>query len=679
MASEITFRFSSIAQEEGHPVKPNLACICCKTKKVKCYFDPGMSTCTRCQDRKFECKLRSRKKREPALSQEQLEKISRKQDLDIEDILCKIDKQIADQRNLNRNLTLLRVEPASLASSNAMTSKESIQKWMRPGSARPFYYSKLKGQTNIGLNLKESLSPPDIVTQCELFAEEIEHLFKLFFERINSFFSILDDDLHTPENLIWDCPFLFTVICAVASRFYKERPSLHLFAVDFAREAAARALFDGDKSVDVCQAYLLMSVYPVPRKKWADDRSWLLMGVAIRMALELKLDEPPPGNFTEQEARNRTRTWLNCYCVDGSHAIQFGKIPMLRLDDYLARNSGEWYKSPHNSPYDVHLCAYVQIIIIIAKWRSQTTKNTQLNLIQSVLKTEEKLSKEMTRWDLKYEEDFKRHPREICRYRGNTTRMITAYLRLVVLAVGFQHAVKIGPLSSDSELVYKSIDVARKVIQIMVKDLHPTGHLKFAMAAHFLYVSFAAAFLINLLRTTLVHLLNDHIRTKIIKELNDLITIMKDVAVDDRHTPALYSRFLSTLLTKHTYTQPIDKELPDQPNFRGVYGEEYQHQHTLQDDLMNSNCGAYHGQWGQWPDLPPGVGENYYPSSNQPDNASLNQQFQQPHTSMDFSLNHFRQATTYHAFDRHGDPNANVAYTHLPTPFFQGVYNYRTQ
>jgi hypothetical protein len=52
--------------------------------------------------------------------------------------------------------------------------------------------------------------------------------------------------------------------------------------MDFARDAAGRALIDGSKSVDVCQAYLLMAVYPIPKKKWAEDRSWLLMGVAIR-------------------------------------------------------------------------------------------------------------------------------------------------------------------------------------------------------------------------------------------------------------------------------------------------------------------------------------------------------------------------------------------------------------
>ena len=88
------------------------------------------------------------------------------------------------------------------------------------------------------------------------------------------------------------------------------------------------------------------------------------------MAMELGLNQPPSDPCDEREALNRTRTWLNCYCVDGSHAIQFGKMPMLPLDDYLARTSRNWYKSsPMNTPFDVHLCAYVQIILIMAQWR----------------------------------------------------------------------------------------------------------------------------------------------------------------------------------------------------------------------------------------------------------------------------------------------------------------------
>ncbi|GLB37436.1 putative GAL4-like Zn(II)2Cys6 (or C6 zinc) binuclear cluster DNA-binding domain [Lyophyllum shimeji] len=436
-----------------------------------------------------------------------------------------------------------------------------------------------------GYDLETPLSPPDIVKHCALYAEEIDYLFKIFFERVNPFFSILDPELHIPEKLIWTCPFLFTVICAVSSRYYEERPSLYLPAMEFARDAAGRALIDGSKSVDVCQAYLLMAVYPVPKKKWAEDRSWLLKGVAIRMAIELELNQPPPTTCSERERLNRTRTWLNCYYVDGSHAIQFGKMPMLRLDDYLASHSGEWYKSSSmNLPFDVHLCAYVHIIIIVARWRSimaDDQKAADFDVVASVLGTEAELSREMALWVELYAEEFSRLSLPICAYRGNTTQMITAYLRLVVLAVGFQHAAKLG-FTRDSELVSKSVQAARAVIHIMAERLYPTGNLRFAMEANFLYVSFAAAFLMNLLRPKLLPLLDEELQEGIIQDVSGLIDILgsKAVALDGRHTPALCSRFLSSLLAKHNSKPPRatvqSSSSPNEPRFYAQYSDDRQ-------------------------------------------------------------------------------------------------------
>lgn len=73
---------------------------------------------------------------------------------------------------------------------------------------------------------------------------------------------------------------------------------------------------------------------------------------------------------------------------------------------------------------------------------------------------------------------------------------ITSYLKLVILAAGFQYAFKSG-ISRDSGILKRSIDAARTVIQIMVERLYPTGHLRYAMEAHFLYAAFSAAYLLN--------------------------------------------------------------------------------------------------------------------------------------------------------------------------------------
>ena len=87
------------------------------------------------------------------------------------------------------------------------------------------------------------------------------------------------------------------------------------------------------------------------------------------MAQELQLDQLPEGS-DEQDNMNRVRTWINCFCVDGSHATQFGKMAMVKLDDYLIRTTArDWYKSPSNAPYDIGLCAYAELLLLMAQFR----------------------------------------------------------------------------------------------------------------------------------------------------------------------------------------------------------------------------------------------------------------------------------------------------------------------
>jgi hypothetical protein len=71
-------------------------------------------------------------------------------------------------------------------------------------------------------------------------------------------------------------------VCAIASRYYTERPKLYSEAMHYAQLAAGASLISDPKSVEMCQGYILLSLYPVPAKRWDDDRSWLYLGVATR-------------------------------------------------------------------------------------------------------------------------------------------------------------------------------------------------------------------------------------------------------------------------------------------------------------------------------------------------------------------------------------------------------------
>lgn len=52
--------------------------------------------------------------------------------------------------------------------------------------------------------------------------------------------------------------------------------------MEYGQLAAGTALISGTKNEEMSAAYLLMQLYPVPAKRWDEERSWIYLGVAIR-------------------------------------------------------------------------------------------------------------------------------------------------------------------------------------------------------------------------------------------------------------------------------------------------------------------------------------------------------------------------------------------------------------
>ncbi|KAF9030776.1 fungal-specific transcription factor domain-containing protein [Panaeolus papilionaceus] len=613
---------SDSQQSQSTRRKSSGACVECKSVKVKCEYVVGEGKCRRCKSKNLVCKARNRKKRKPADTHEQLQERSHERDIQIQKLLSQLD-EMNQQRKIHQWVSKIGSNESELLD----IYQRCDWKGKSPDVAVAEYFELAcpPYQTFV----------PGIVKHCSLYPSDIMELFSIYFERINPYFSLLDVAYHTPKFVIERSPFLFTVICAVASRHYQKKPAMYPLAMEFARDLAGQSLVQDHKSIEICQAYLILAVYPVPKKKWVEDKSWLLMGVAIRMAMRLELNQPPLSSCDPREQLNRTRTWLNCYCVDGSHAIQFGKIPMLNMDDFIARNSRSWYKSSSLvTPYDVHLCGYVQMLMIMARWRTKvradgSSPNMQADeVVKAALATQEILSREMDEWNDLYAEEMIRQPLNICSYRGNTTLMISAYLRLVVLLAGFQRT-RAEDLRHDSEILVKCIDAARSVIQITLQRLYPTGFLRYAMEANFLYLAFATAFLINLFRPRYLHLLNQTLRQEIITDVAHLVTILgsDEVALDGRHTPALYSRFLSSMMGRYRMDEHIF-------NLHATDG--LARPSGLYQDRHSTPADSYY-----WPDVPISA-PNFDNFSVYPGSSTIDMEPKLDHgVGMDFSLTHF--------------------------------------
>lgn len=77
-------------------------------------------------------------------------------------------------------------------------------------------------------------------------------------------------------------------VCAIAARFYDARPELYPRLTELAKKLAFSVPARGYKSVEIVQAYLLNTLWGCgPVERYEQDRTWMLLGMGIRYAMQL--------------------------------------------------------------------------------------------------------------------------------------------------------------------------------------------------------------------------------------------------------------------------------------------------------------------------------------------------------------------------------------------------------
>ncbi|GBE88352.1 hypothetical protein SCP_1301670 [Sparassis crispa] len=411
--------------------------------------------------------------------------------------------------------------------------------------------------------IQEAHQPPHILRNGLVSPAEVERLFAIYFDYMNLSVSLLDPVLYTAQKTYWRSPFLFTVICAIASRHYNMRPELYQQAMKYARLAAGTALIGGQKSVEVVEAYILLALYPVPVRRWEEDRCWLYLGLAIRVATDLNLHHPntpsPDNEMHAREMLNRTRVWLNCFNLDRSTSSQYGKSSIISNSDYTANHSEYWWKcSPFNMDgFDIQLCCYNAELKVMADFRSRiysdpthpTGLNKKLDFTKIASDFDDHLSRLWETWIARVRECQTDDPQ--CHFRTGLLKLAYSYARLTVLAVGFQH----GKVTSSNEVpfLWRCLRAATDVVNAVVDDIGIPSqkvYLRHGPEAQSVFVTFASAFLVKLLQPKYTAFITREQRIEIRDHVQRVIDLLgsPEVGIDDRHGPKLYSLFLKGLL-----------------------------------------------------------------------------------------------------------------------------------
>ncbi|CAA7270959.1 unnamed protein product [Cyclocybe aegerita] len=390
--------------------------------------------------------------------------------------------------------------------------------------------------------------------------EEVVALFNIYFDHVHMHCSLLDRNFHTPSLVCSRSPFLLTTICSIASKFYTAKPELHPKLTELAKRLAFSCPAKGYKSVEIVQAYLLLALYGCGAvERYEQDKTWLLLGMAIRMATDLNLHrktsitspDTVEGNARDVEVHNRERTWIMCFVLDRSFSAQMGKPSSIK-EDYIIRHTREFYTSPVANPSDMSLSAYAEFQRILARSLeflysgTETPSGLQVNCdYLLVIKTfEAQLNGWKEQWTDRQNWEGESPP--AAEYKNMISRFYFNYAMLVINSFGLQDALERTPVNIG--YFFGRVHSSAHACALVVRDeLGPRGYMKYSPDSHFVQMSYAVLSLLKLVRPQFqAYLDNEQSALQLVKDVADTLD---SIAANPLHTPALYSGFLRALIS----------------------------------------------------------------------------------------------------------------------------------
>ncbi|KAJ3537444.1 hypothetical protein NM688_g6690 [Phlebia brevispora] len=427
----------------------------------------------------------------------------------------------------------------------------------------------------------ERQAAPDILLSGLVTNEDVSKLFQIYYKWINPVIPILDENIHTPASVLGRCPFLFTVVLAVASRYYEEKPYIHTLAIHIAKTAAANAFLDGWKTVEMCQAYTLMASYMPPARRWDEDRTWFYSGIAFRLAIDLDLGRPPVVKPTdergEREVLNRLRTYIICYIVDRSFGINLGK-PFMVPEVELIRNVNTMFlSSKYQHKGDAYMASLVELYRIMTRFADIANPATEARADSlneaDLIATHKVFAEELAAWETAAAthcaaDEASKDTDD--RLRMGLLHSVYQYCRLVTFSAGLHQVMKVNKLKEDKIFFAGCLHAGSAVINCVIERILPTGFIRYSPDHVFALSTFATAVLMKCLRPEFAHKLGPVQEDRIIDLVKRLLKCvdMDQNDTDDQSTPRrCYAKFLQQLLTSRMMERESERAASDSIQF----------------------------------------------------------------------------------------------------------------
>ncbi|RDW84488.1 hypothetical protein BP6252_02078 [Coleophoma cylindrospora] len=456
------------------------------------------------------------------------------------------------------------LQPAELLNKNAKTGKFSLQNVLSTANASD-PDEQDDGAAHHTSPEGRYIQHLDDPIRCKILNFPIAlGLFDSFMRSLNPFISQFDPSLHTFEYVQHRSPFLLTSILAAAARAF--HPPLHSQLRAHTELLMAKAFTQGTKSPEIVQAILVSTYWKEPD----DTRSWLLIGYAIRMCIELGWHKLPPTTAeslegeTElqiREARNARRTWLILYVYDRSISLQVGKPCMIEQNDFIT-TAQDWYKLPCAVfGADALLSAFVTLRILTSEIIELVSPDRTSRHIQQGDNLMKLLNASLTRWEEHW------HPisedERVDRCQSFLIKFYGTHLRLLLNSYSLQESLKASkngtPISKQA--VWTCYSAALDMLKQISDQFGPLKLLYFAQDSVHVMTAYSAVFLIKLLLSLPAHMSNEFEATSI-EAIKKTAQTFEAQCATQKTGCALQARFLNNVAVQYEKAKQQNKRIP---------------------------------------------------------------------------------------------------------------------
>ncbi|KAF3394628.1 Transcriptional regulator WAR1 [Penicillium rolfsii] len=368
----------------------NRSCESCRSLKVRCLPNPSTpNQCQRCVKGKKACIFVAPQRRRPRKRTDsrvaQLEKEMRMMRSLLKDRIREESEpespegsegspDEAGEMDFHDHLGPISEAPASATgSSHFMDYSPDFMKMAHPGMAGSGPLSAPPSMSGLHTNFSPDSNrtpPEDVVDRGIISLEDAEQLVAFFIHELASFFPlVVFPTSTTAAQLRQTKPILFlSVISAAAISI--DAGLAGVLNREMVRLYAERFFIEGEKSLELVQALLIMIIFYYPPSSPLKLQFYQYTHIASTMALEIGLATKRRVSKKKSDRKSRhepydellaeqARAVLGCYHLGSTVAMKTRRPNLLQFNDWMNECVQQLERSPHRT--DQHLAVWFEL------------------------------------------------------------------------------------------------------------------------------------------------------------------------------------------------------------------------------------------------------------------------------------------------------------------------------